>query len=100
MTALLASALSSKAGLAADNDAQGSSSASLETSSDFDTDLLSLVTSPSDRANRDADNGREAATNGRSLLLMEIRTQHRRAAAAATKAAVLDLDPRTKPLGW
>jgi hypothetical protein len=95
----LPTALSPQAAFAASVEAQGSSSGSLKSSSDSEADFLSAVASERVAPSRDAAGGRQAETSG-SLLLMEIRTHHGSTAAASVKAAILDLDPRTKPLGW
>ena len=97
---LLTTVLSSRATLAAGNAAQGDSSAALETSSEPDADFLATVTSEADASNREMADARPRGTDSGSLLLMEIRTHHGSAGAASVKAAILDLDPRTKPLGW
>ncbi len=97
---LLTTALSFRAAFAAGNAAQDSRPAALETSSEPDADFLATVTSEADASNREMSNARARGTDSSSLLLMEIRTHHGSAGAASVKAAILDLDPRTKPLGW
>ncbi len=99
-TALLASVLSHNAAVAANGAVKGSDSAAVETSSDSDADFVATLISETAAANRQTVGTRDRTTDSGSLLLMEIRTHHGRAAAASAKAVILDLDPRTKPLGW
>jgi hypothetical protein len=97
MTAL-AAVLLPKAAFAASGEAQGDGSDSVKTSNDTDANSLAAIATENDHSPRLAGGSRRPPTSG-SLLLMEIRTQ-RGSAAAAAKAALLELDPRTKPLGW